>query len=201
MIIGKNFIWLHFPKCAGSFTEKILRELVNNDEIKFDPIDPKNVIWHQNVYQREQLLNIDLSSKDVICNFRRLPNWIISRIQYEEIRSGIVTSKELYTMGCFFEHNKLQSNAEAYLKLLTERKIHHWIRVENLEEDFINVFSKYIDFITVPDSSLFRQKFNSSSWGEDINKWFDYDDLVKLYTACPNWAKLEKKLYGNLLID
>ncbi len=202
MIIGEKFLWLHFPKCAGTFTEKLLRQHVAEDTtIKFDPIDPNNVIWHQNVSQREEMSKTDLSNKDIICNFRRLPHWIISRVMFEEKRSGHITKKELYTTGRFLEYNGLQSSADAYVKLFTNRKINNWIRVENLEEDFIKVFSKYIKFKSSLGSSSFSKKVNTSDWGNNIKKWFDYNDLRKLYNSCPLWSKYEIEIYGDIILD
>lgn len=202
MIIGENFIWLHFPKCAGTFTEKLLRQHVVEDvRIKFDPIDPDNIIWHQNVSKREEATKVDLSSKEIICNFRRLPSWIISRTVYEEKRSGNVAPKELYFTGNFLKVNGEQSNADNMIRRYTTRKVNHWIRVEYLEEDFINVFSKFIKFKLPIHSSCFNSKVNSTGWGNDIHNWFSHNDLIKLYNSCPLWTKFELEIYGNLLID
>jgi hypothetical protein len=89
MIIGPDFVWLHFPKCAGTFTENIIRRLdANSGKIAFDPIDPAEIIWHQNVVERENITGEKLRDKVIISNFRRLPFWIISRIQFEANRSG-----------------------------------------------------------------------------------------------------------------
>ena len=41
MIVGNDWIWLHVPKCAGSATEKVLRQLYSKDPtFKFDEINP-----------------------------------------------------------------------------------------------------------------------------------------------------------------
>jgi hypothetical protein len=202
MIIGENFIWLHFPKCAGTFTETLLRQHVVDDmRIKFDPIDPENIIWHQNVSKREEATKVDLSSKEIICNFRRLPSWIISRVVYEEKRSGNVAPKDLYSIGNFLKANGGMSNADTTLKRYTSRKVNHWIRVEHLEGDFTNVFSKFIKFTPPLDSSFFQKRVNTSDWGNDIQHWFSPDELKKLYNACPLWSEYEREIYGNLLID
>ena len=202
MVIGEKFIWLHFPKCAGTFTERLLRQYVPVDgAIKFDPLNPDRVIWHQNVLKREKMTGVDLSSKEIICNFRRLPNWIISRIVYEKNRSGNNASKELYSIGKFLEANGKQSDADSMVRRYTTREVNYWIRVENLEEDFERVFSRFIDFGLPLDSSYFRKIVNSSGWGNDIEKWFGYNDLKKLYYSCPLWSKYEREIYGDLLID
>lgn len=202
MIIGEDFVWLHFPKCAGTFTEKLLKQVVPVGQlIEFDPIDPNNIIWHQNVPQREKMTKVDLSSKNIICNFRRLPGWIISRIIYEKERSGYVATKELYSVGNFLNENGVQRNADSIVRRYTTRRINHWIRTENIEEDFIRVFSKYIKFTPSLDSSDFQRRVNSSDWGNDIHHWFSGEDLIKLYNSCPVWSEFEREVYGNLLID
>ena len=123
MIIGENFIWLHFPKCAGTFTEILLRKYFGDDKsISFDKIDPSNVIWHQNVSEREKMLNIDLSGKDILCNIRRLPFWIISRIRYERNRSGKFVTREMYNQGKFYTKKGEIISAECVLGRMTEKK-------------------------------------------------------------------------------
>jgi len=202
MIIGEKFIWLHFPKCAGTFTESLLKQHVHEDmAIEFDPIDPDNIIWHQNIPKREEVAKVDLGSKDVICNFRRLPSWIISRVKYEEKRSGNIAPKALYSVGNFYNDSGEISHADTVLKKHTTRVVNHWIRVEHLEEDFINVFSKFIKFTPPLDSSFFQKRVNTSGWGNDIHNWFSNDDLIKLYNSCPLWSEYEFEIYGNLLID
>jgi len=201
MIIGEKFIWLHFPKCAGTFTESLLKQHAEDMAIEFDPIDANNIIWHQNVSKREEVSKVDLGSKEIICNFRRLPSWIISRIMYEEKRSGNVAPKELYSIGNFLKASGEISNADTILRKYTTRKVSHWVRVEYLEEDFVKVFSKYIKFTPILDSSFFQKRVNTSGWGNDIHNWFNPSQLKKLYNSCPLWAEYEREIYGNLLID
>ena len=202
MIIGENFIWLHFPKCAGTFTERLLRQYIPEDDVtKFDPLDPGNIIWHQSVLQREKTTGADLSEKEIICNFRRLPAWIISRVNYEKIRSGNEALRKLYSSGNFLKATGEQGSADSVLQRFTTRKVNYWIRVEHIEEDFINVFSKFIKFTPKLDSSYFQKRVNSSGWENDIHNWFNSDELKILYKSCPLWSKYERKIYGNLLID
>jgi len=201
MIIGTDFIWLHFPKCAGSFTEKLLKKLVpDNGTYLFDPIDTANVIWHQNIQEREKYLNYSLSNKEIICNFRRLPNWIISRICYERERTGQVVSKEAYCRGNFFEQNGKVEHADNYIQKYTKTDVTYWIRVEYLQNDFIKVFSKYFQIDNILIANAFKNRVNASQWNGDISKWFEKDDLATLYSSCPRWAELEMKIYENILV-
>ena len=122
MIISPDFIWLHFPKCAGTFTENLLRKVIPNEDnrVQFDPIDPENVIWHHNVKEREKYSGYIISDKVIICNFRRLPDWIISRIKFEQNRSGKIVTKDMYIKGNFYEQNGNINSAERVLKKYSE---------------------------------------------------------------------------------
>ena len=200
MIIGKDFVWLHFPKCAGTSTEFLLRKAIPPAlEVQFDPIDPANVIWHHDIEQREKYLGNSLSGKDVICNFRRLPNWIISRIRYEQRRTGQIVLKEVYCKGNFFEQNGFENHADNYVRKYTKKEVTYWLRVEYLQEDFVNVFSKYFNLDNSYIAESFLKKKNSSDWDGDIYKWFEKDDLKTLYSSCPRWAALELEIFGNTL--
>jgi hypothetical protein len=201
MIIGTDFVWLHFPKCAGTFTEKLIRSIDDGtNNIEYDPIDPGNVIWHQNIPERENVTGKILREKAIISNFRRLPFWVISRIQFEKNRSGFEVSRDLYRMGCFLERTGSINLADRYLQKYGIPLVNHWIRVEYLKEDFSQVFSKFLSYDFNRYENFFARKINASGWEGGVKDWFDYEDLVALYSSNPNWARLENRLYGNLLI-
>jgi len=202
MIIGEKFVWLHFPKCAGTFTERLLRKYYSSDPgISFDPIDPENVIWHHSIRGRKNYSGIDYSDRDIICNIRRLPFWIISRINFEKKRSGIDTPRSLYTSGKFINHKNSEKSADKLLSFFMIPPVKHWIRVENLESDFLNTFSNYLDVCSRVNNEDFSVKVNVSVPDPEIEKWFNNDELEDVYRYCPVWTQLERSLYGNLLTD
>lgn len=200
MIIGEDFIWLHFPKCAGVHTEKVLHKYFDTDpKIHFDPIDPANVIWHQNVAERERATGTVLKDKAIICNFRRLPSWILSRIQFEEKRSGIVTVKDDYVRGKFHEAGGFVNHADTYVKKYTVYPVRSWIRTEYLAEDFERAFSPFLDLSSIDLSREFSKKSNVTSYNKELSRWFSPGDLKVLYASCPLWTQLEQSLYGDLV--
>ena len=200
MIIGKKFIWMHFPKCAGTFTENLLKKhFLDDPGVNFDKIDPTNIIWHQNIAQREKRTQTDLSDKAVICNFRRLPTWILSRVNYETARSGFVVPREMLIHGRFLEMNRNESYADKVLEKFTERTVHYWIRVEYLEADFIKAFGNFLDVGSCIHSSDFRERTNATEQVLNPVQWFTDDELKTIYGSNPRWSSLEKDLYGALL--
>lgn len=199
MIIGPEFVWLHFPKCAGTLMERVLRRSFGDDPtLRFDPLDPANVIWHQNVDQREAT-GVDLGGKAIISGFRRLPAWVLSRIHFEKARSGApLPDPDLYTAGRFFEEDGSEGSAEEYVRRFTTRPVDHWIRVEHLTDDFIQAFSPYLSVDTWTVRRRLRRRANRTWYRGALPRWFDQAGVDRLYESCPTWRALELSLYGDL---
>jgi hypothetical protein len=201
VIIGPDFLWLHFPKCAGTLIEKVLRSAFADDPaLEFDPLDPERVIWHQDVEERQAATGRDLGGKDIICCFRRLPHWMLSRINFEKKRSPhLFPSRALYTQGRFYEQNGAESSAEGYVRKYSSRTVSHWIRVEFLRSDFVAAFAPYLDVARVDLDGAFGQRVNETAYRRDLRSWFSPMELAALYDSCPTWRDLEIRLYGDLV--
>ena len=201
MIIGPDFLWLHFPKCAGTLVEKILRVAFGDDPtLEFDPLDPRHVIWHQDVDERQAATGRELGRKHVICCFRRLPHWVLSRINFEKHRSPhLPFSRAMYTQGRFYEQNGAESTAEGYVRKYSSRTVSHWIRVEFLREDFVAAFSPYLDVTRLDLDGAFGRRVNETDYHRDLGAWFSPNELAALYDSCPTWRDLEVSLYGDLV--
>lgn len=200
MIVGPDFVWLHFPKCAGTHVERVLRSTFGAEpSLRFDPIDPANVIWHQNVDQREAT-GVDLSGRDILCGFRRLPSWVLSRIHYERSRSSHpFPTRDRYTRGRFYEEDGAEGWAEDYVRKYTSRPVARWIRVEHLREDFVAAFSPYLDVERFALRWRLRRRANATTYPRDLAAWFTPAELAELYETCPTWRDLERTLYGDLV--
>lgn len=203
MIIADKFVWLHFPKCAGSEIEGILRKNFGGKKgIAFDKIDYKNVVWHQNIDDRERTEpSFKLGGRDVISAIRRLPYWLLSRIYFEKARSpDVVVTREMFLQGRFFEAPRLALPADHYVRKYTSRPVAHWIRTESLAEDFRRVFGQYLDLDQVDLESAFVQKNrNPMRYISDLAFYFRPEELEGLYNANPRWRDLETELYGDIL--
>jgi hypothetical protein len=146
-------------------------------------------------------MQVDLSSKAVICNFRRLPYWMESRIRYEAARSGQPVLREMYVQGRFFDAVGNESFADKTLYKFTERKVNHWIRMEYMIDDFYKAFSNYLDVRTVVKPSDFAEKLNVTEGDPHLDIWFTKSEIGQLYASNPGWAAVEKDLYGTLLSE
>ncbi len=200
MIIGPNFIWLHFPKCAGTRTEQVIRKYYGTDPtLRFDEINPDRVIWHQSVREREEATGEDLRGRRVICNIRRLPHWIISRVGYEGMRSNISTPREMFVHGSFINRWKEIQNADTILSDFTIVPVDAWIRVDHIVSDFSAAFAPVLDISGINLRREFARKSNETKFSKESTPWFTSEELTTLYDSCPAWSALEKRLYGELL--
>ena len=190
MIEGPDFIWMHFPKCAGSATEAALRQLFSGKlGYRFDRPHP---LWHENIAQREERdPGFTVGGRRIICNFRRLPSWIISRVRYGQslARSLPTVPRDMILSGKFFEDDGTLNTAERYVAHYSPG-VGMWIRAESLVDDFEAAFGvrTAIGRVNETPAEIADVRFDLS-----------VDDVSHLYHACPTWAALERRLYGHLL--
>ncbi|PID60235.1 MAG: hypothetical protein CSB44_10900 [Gammaproteobacteria bacterium] len=207
MIYNDEFVWLHFPKCAGTKIEQLFAKyLADVPGLVQDPVgldlDP-TVAWHDTVARRsERDPDFALGDRTVVCSFRRLPGWLVSRYNFEFRRSPDLEHKpELLLEGRFLEQGGFLNHADAYARnflppAIVESGKLAFLRTEYLEEDFHSVFSRFIDVSAIP-TSAFRSKANKSGQHipADVRETLARreDDI---YASCPYWRDLEKIAYA-----
>lgn len=200
MIIGESFIWLHFPKCAGTTTTSALLQNFRTDtSIAFDDTSQGEPIWHDTIEERERRTGVSLSDKTVLANIRRLPAYVVSKIHYtESLNPDIRHNRKHLLTGQFMEADGYENSADNLLRHYDAKKIRHWIRSECLKDDFIAVFSEYLD-LADKDLSALTERKNANDYSRDLGKWYSRREMARLYRKNPQWAKLERRVYGNLL--
>lgn len=197
MVITDKFVWLHFPKCAGTEVSAVLKAL-NIPDSHHDPIDYNKIIWHHTLAQRQKYdPAFNVEGKRVICCFRRLPYWILSRIFYEFQRSYHVPTREMLLKGMYIEQPGYPGKADAALTFFRPG-VTDWLRTENLVEDFTRVFSDLIDLTDVDVSALFQRR-HTRIYLKNPKFYFTAKELAELYDHNPVWKELELELYGNLM--
>lgn len=196
MIIGSDFVWLHFPKTAGSSLDAALRELIGGRPgVVFDDLDDQSGVWHHTVSQRMTAdADFDPSGKRVFCGIRRLPAWVMSRVQFEAERSGKVATREMIERGEFFEPDGAAWPADVYMQMYAP-DVTDWIRTESLADDVAAAFS--IDLAVVKEVIATHRK-RETRYVKDTSFWFTADQIERLYDANPIWAKVEREVYGSL---
>ncbi|QIL89860.1 hypothetical protein GNX18_08925 [Microbulbifer sp. SH-1] len=208
MIYSDKFVWLHFPKNAGTKVEKIFSEYFSDRKDIFqDSIDgdDSNSFWHDAIFDRERRdSSFSVGDREVVICVRRLRTWLVSRYNYEKKRSPSIPHdySNLLT-GRFFESNGYLNHADYYVEKYFSgvkdraEKI-SFIRIENFAEDFRRVFGSYMDVDVIPDDVLCsRDNKSYNSIPDDFLTEMKLG-MPKLYEHCPKWKELEMLAYGGV---
>lgn len=199
MIVGPDFIWLHFPKCAGTALQSALRQVYRGrTDVVFDPIDQRNVIWHHSIQQRKRHdSTFDPGDRKILCGFRRLPYWLLSRVHFEAQRPPHrIVTRAMLVRGQFYEQRGVLNKADSYVKKYNNPKVDAWIRTEHLVDDLSRVLE--IDRQRL-NGTMKQENAGEMDYIRDLAFWFTPEDLVGLYAANPEWATVEEVLYGELV--
>jgi hypothetical protein len=173
MIYSDSFVWLHFPKCAGTKIERLFKKNYSNhseivqDLIGFNLFGLKwnsSGSWHDSVLQRESRdPKFQLGSRVVICSIRRLPSWLGSQYSYEYKRNPKLEHHlDRLLERKFFERNGFESYADIYVTKYLPRSILEsgkirFIRTEHFESDFKSVFGNFLDVLIIFNSELIKK--------------------------------------------
>jgi hypothetical protein len=207
MIYSDDFVWLHFPRCAGTKIERLFKKYYSSDKKVFqDTVDPRmdpQAIWHDSVFDREKR-NPDfiLGKRIIICSFRRLPSWLESRYSYEVQRNPQLDHRpELLLEGKFLEGGGFKNHADRYAKryipeaILESEKL-RFVRTECFETDFRRVFGEFLDVGIIPDWEFSRKVNGSKSVVPDEIRKQLFLDHHELYEKCPHWKAVETLAYA-----
>ena len=197
MIVGPGFSWLHFPKCAGTETEAILHRLFGHDPaLEFDVVAPGRINWHHSIPERRAAdPGFDPSGRAVICNIRRLPSWLLSRVH-----SGLArvpehrVTREMLLQGRFPRHDGHILSADDLMRRYTAHPVARWIRTEQFAQDFRAAFSPYLTLpadITTPNANR-----AAIPYVRDPSFHFTEAEIAGLYQANPLWAEVEARAYA-----
>lgn len=206
MIYNDEFIWLHYPKCAGSKIEQLFKAYFADEPgLHQDVVDPGKdpyASWHDGIPERMQRdPSFNPGSRMVICPFRRLPSWLESRYNFEYQRNpGLPHNPKDLLEGRFLEANGSASHADYYIfKYLPQALLDsgnvRFLRTEFFEADFKALFGRFLDVSRIPDEK-FAKKVNvsQSRLPRGIKRKLFSDDR-RVYTHCPHWHAVEKQAY------
>ncbi len=202
MVVGKRFLWIHFPKCAGHTVNDALKIALRGDaDVSFDAQGHEG--WHDTpAGRRLRAPDADLDGRVVISGFRRLPFWLLSRIHYEASRPPYLSAtREMLCRGEFYEQSGLIAKADDYA-VQFDSAVDRWIRMEHLAEDFERHFG---DILAAHALRAAVRKLRKIVNGTRLNYlrsldfYFTPENLAALYDANPIWAERERRLYGDIL--
>ena len=207
MIYSDDFVWLHFPKCAGTKIENLFRTYYSSDKGIFqDTVDPKIdplATWHDTISNREKRNpDFTLGKRIIICSFRRLLTWLESRYSFEVQRSPQLNHRpELLLEGKFLEQGGFQNHADYYVKqyipefILGSEKL-RFIRIEYFESDFKRVFGEFLDVAVIPGWEFSKKANVSKSTVPNKIRNQLLQNQHEVYEKCPYWKAVEDIAYG-----
>ncbi len=204
MIVGQDFVWLHFMKTGGHAVELALRAaLRGRRDIKFDQRQPATLGWHHSTAQRERDdPQFSAADKTIICGFRRLPMWLLSRIHYEASKPPYRSvTREMLCAGRYFENAGDSYAADNYLVQYVSPPVDRWIRHEHMAQDFALAFGDVLHKRLPAALRRLGVQVNATPmpYIKDPSFYFTAKELRGLYDANPLWATLEEELYGDLI--
>lgn len=205
MIYNDKFIWLHFPKCAGTKVENIFEKYFENViGLHADPVGLKKdpaVEWHDSISDREKKnLNFTLGNRDIILPVRHLSSWLVSRFCYEVKRSpNLKHDKMKLLQAKFLEVDGYENSADFYMKkflpenLLATNRV-RFLRTEFFEKDFKTIFSDYLDISSIPENE-YKSGVNVSEKCLPL-EFIEELKAVNFQTIAPYWSKIESMAYN-----
>lgn len=216
MHITNKIAWCHIPKTGGSFTYKLfdilfdLNIYIGKDYDKNNfYIDPyKGLDKHLPFSIRPELLK----DQKRIVNLRKLPDWILSWMMFNERACEIPFNKNNYKNGMIFcnthnfpgcvRPNKKDQRGflhiDKFIKAYTENDDYEFIRTSELAYDFIDIIGKYHEISNDKQQKMLELNIVAPGHYDKEKEYFTKSEIDQMYNDCPYWTKLENKIYGTI---
>jgi hypothetical protein len=204
VIVGRSFVWMHFPKTGGHTVAAAIRDAARGREaLVFDRPGADDHRWHDSVSDRARAeRSFDPAGKLVISGVRRLPWWVLSRVHYEAARPPHrCATREMICRGQYFEQDGSVNHADAHVARLGDHPIDRWVRLEHLAEDFVAHFEGLLGPRVRRAARKLKKVVNPTAldYVKSLDFYFTSAELEALYAANPRWAAMEARVYGDLL--
>jgi hypothetical protein len=204
VIVGRSFVWVHFPKTGGhAVADAIRMAAIGDDEVTFDAAGADDHRWHDSIGERMAgERSFDPAGKVVISGIRRLPWWILSRVHYEAARPPHrCATREMICRGEYYEQDGAVVRADFHLARMGTHPVDRWVRLEHLAEDFVLQFEAVLGPRVRHAARKLRKVVNPTAldYVKSLGFYFTADELAGLYAANPNWAAIERRVYGDIL--
>jgi hypothetical protein len=202
MIVGRSFVWLHFPKTGGhSVAAAIRAAAAGREDIVFDR-QGRDAGWHDTPGERARRdRSFDPAGRTVISGIRRLPWWLLSRVHFEAARPPHhCVSRAMLCCGEFYEHDGTVNRADDHA-LRFGAPVDRWVRLEHLADDFVAQFEGLLGPRVRGAAGRLRKVVNPTrlDYVKSLGFYFTPQELDGLYRANPAWAAMERRVYGDLL--
>jgi hypothetical protein len=193
MILAPRFVIGHIGRTGGDAIKQIVAAL-NLPEVSVSSIDDP---------QKHNQPPMD--GRDLVLSIRRLPARELSLIEFFACRPSkrdILARRPGESVG---ELMLRHLNGERMIRRMTRagtRPVVHLIRSEHLRSDLAAVLGKYYRLNGRRLEAIHATKTKPRlDYKRRLLQRFTKDEIARLYERSPIWSELERRVYGNLLID
>src|SRR5947209_3322396 len=162
-----------------------------------DPLDSNDK--HTPFFGREA----EVSGKLLAMNIRRLPAWALSGAQHKA-RHGVHPDYRPEPLESFEEISG-RTDADDLLRWMTDHgrfRVETWLRAERLEEDVLGLLERLGELTpAVREAVLAVGRVNQGGYPAGLVEEFTPEQIARLYALNPEWAGVERRVYGGLPID
>ncbi len=193
MVIGEHFAWAHLPKTAGDATARMFQAVPGL--VRFaDPADSNDK--HLPFFAREA----EIEGKLRVMNIRRLPAWTLSAAHHRAAH-GVHPEYQPLPLETPDEMTR-KTDADDLLRWMTDHNrlgVERWLRAEELEHDVLALLDE-LNVLTpeVERSVLAVGEVNVGSYDRTASP-FTAEQIKLCYERNPEWARIEREVYGSLL--
>jgi hypothetical protein len=193
LVIGDRFAWAHLPKTGGDATFQMLAAVPGL--VRFaDPPDSNDK--HLPFFARES----EVAGKLLVMNIRRLPAWILSGAHHKAAH-GVHPEYRPLPLETGDEMTST-TDADDLLRWMTDHgrfRVARWLRAESLEQDVLALLSE-LGVLTTEVRSAVRRvgQVNVGTYDHDLAERFSDEQIGRLYRLNPDWAAIERRVYGDL---
>ncbi len=180
MVIGKSFVWGHLGKTGGNTTLRLFQlfpELIEYAD------DISSLGKHETFSVRP------VAGKARVLNIRRLPSWVLALSAHRARNDGRPMASS--------EQMAESTEPDRYLGgFLQGGEIAHWLRVEYLKEDFLDLISQYTEVSEARRLAVQRlRSLNRANYDRDLAHWFSDSQIAVMHENNPLWAEVEQRVY------
>lgn len=195
-MIGQRFAWAHLAKAAGDATAAMLAAVPGL--VRFaDP--PHSNDKHLPFVARES----EVAGKLLVMNIRRLPEWVLSAAHHRA------------THGLYPDYRPLaletpdqmtgRTDADDLLRWMTDGgrfSVDRWLRAEVLERDMLALLAELGALTSQARRGVLAVgRVNAGGYDRSLRAHLSDEHIARCYERNPNWAQIERRVYGYLLCD
>ena len=196
MVIGRKFAWAHLPKTGGDATYWMLAAVPGLVQFA-DPLDSNDK--HLPFFARES----EVAGKLLCMNIRRLPAWALSGAHHKATH-GVHPDYRPQPLESFDQITS-RTDADDLIRWMTDQqrfRVDRWLRAEALEDDVLALLAELGECTPeVRAGVLAVGRVNEGGYRREPQREFSDVQVRRLYSLNPDWAAIERRVYGSLPID